>query len=34
VEPELAFLRQEVFRREIELPMRRITAFERFSDRI
>lgn len=34
VERELAYLRQEVYRREIELPMRRITAYERFSDRI
>jgi DNA polymerase III subunit epsilon len=33
-EQELAYLRQEIYRREIELPMRRITAYERFSDRL
>lgn len=32
-EAELEFLRTEIFRREVELPMRKISALERFSDR-
>lgn len=32
-EHELAYLRTEIYRREVELPVRRITAYERFSDR-
>jgi DNA polymerase III subunit epsilon len=34
VEQELAYLRNEIYRREVELPMRRITAYDRFSDRV
>jgi DNA polymerase-3 subunit epsilon len=33
-EQELGFLRSEIYQREIELMVRRVTAFERFSDRI
>jgi DNA polymerase III subunit epsilon len=32
-EPELAYLRTEIYQREIALPTRKITAYERFSDR-
>jgi DNA polymerase-3 subunit epsilon len=32
-EQELAYLRTEIYQREIDLPTRRITAYERFSDR-
>lgn len=31
---ELEFLRTEIFRREVELPTRKISALERFSDRV
>ncbi|EKS34509.1 3'-5' exonuclease [Afipia broomeae] len=34
VEQELAHLRNEIYRRDVDLPMRRITAYDRFSDRI
>ena len=34
VEQELAYLREEIYGCEAALPMRRITAYERFSDRI
>jgi DNA polymerase-3 subunit epsilon len=30
---ELAFLRSEIYQREVELLVRRVTAYERFSDR-
>jgi DNA polymerase-3 subunit epsilon len=33
-EQELAYLRNEIYRREIVLPVRVITAYDRFSDRI
>jgi DNA polymerase-3 subunit epsilon len=32
-ERELAYLRTDIYQREIEIPMRKITAYERFSDR-
>lgn len=34
VEQELAYLRNEIYRREVDLPMRRITAYDRFSNRV
>jgi DNA polymerase-3 subunit epsilon len=33
-EQELAFLRSEIYQREVEPPVRKITAYERFSSRI
>jgi DNA polymerase III subunit epsilon len=33
-EQELGFLRNEIYQRDVELTVRKITAFERFSDRI
>lgn len=34
LDAELAFLKSEIYRREFEPPMKRLTAFDRFSDRI
>ena len=31
---ELTFLRTEIYGREVDLPKRRITAFDRFSERV
>ena len=33
-EPELAFLKTEIYRGEIDLLVRRIDAYDRFSDRV
>jgi DNA polymerase III subunit epsilon len=32
--PEHAYLREEIYRREVNLRIQRVTAYERFSDRI
>jgi DNA polymerase-3 subunit epsilon len=32
-EQELAYLRTEIYKREVKIPVRKITAYERFSDR-
>lgn len=34
IDAELAFLKSEIYRREVEPPMKRLTAFDRFSDRV
>lgn len=33
-EGEIAYLREEIYRREVEPPMRPLTAYDRFSDRV
>lgn len=33
VEAELCFLRENIYRRDLDVPTRRLTAFDRFSDR-
>ncbi len=33
LEQELAYLRTEIYRRDVEIPVQKITAYERFSDR-
>ncbi|WP_421991355.1 hypothetical protein [Roseococcus sp.] len=32
-EPELAFLKAEIYQRDINIPFRRVDAYDRFSDR-
>ena len=33
-EGEIAYLREEIYRREVEPPMRPLSAYDRFSDRV